>query len=297
MAEVLPSVKLLDYPRDPLAVMYVAYRTCYSSLSPQVIRRRIEEGKISREAMLEFLERWLPTGHGSPKQQVNFTFGLSGMSRITSHQFVRHHVGIVFDQQSQRYVEFKGADFPYVVPPTWVKTGMAERYVSLMAQAAQLYQDALAAGIPGEDARYVLPHSAATNIQFTVDFEELLHIADQRLCTRAQWEIRHFWAKVRGEVGKAVPELKKFIQPKCGEYRLGYCDETLADYQKCPLSRVRPHKSMIPKRPIVTMATEEESPASDAVVFDSAGDSLARSVLDITVSQSLSTDGDVAGGT
>ncbi len=55
MAEVLPSVKLLDYPRDPLAVMYVAYRTCYSSLSPQVIRRRIEEGKISREAMLEFL--------------------------------------------------------------------------------------------------------------------------------------------------------------------------------------------------------------------------------------------------
>jgi len=245
VAEVVPDVRLLDYPRDPLAVLYVAYRTCYSSLPPQEIRRRIDEGRISRQKMVEFLERWLPTGHGSPKQQLHFTFGLSGMSRVTSHQLVRHHVGIVFDQQSQRYVEFTGGDFPYVIPPTWVKAGLVDRYVAFMAEAARLYQEALAAGIPAEDARYVLPHSAATNIQFTVNFEELLHIADQRLCTRAQWEIRHFWAKTRAEVGRVCPELKKFIQPKCGEFRLGYCDETLADYQRCPLSRVRPHKSMV----------------------------------------------------
>src|SRR5579863_2330627 len=174
MPEVTPDVKLLDYPRDALAVLYVAYRTCYSSLPPQEIRRRVEEGRISREKMLEFLERWLPTGHGTPKQQINFTFGLSGMSRITSHQLVRHHVGIVFDQQSQRYVEFKGADFPYVVPPTWVKAGKVDRYVAFMGEAAALYQEALDAGIPGEDARFVLPHSASTNIQFTVNFEEFL---------------------------------------------------------------------------------------------------------------------------
>ena len=146
MAEVLPSVKLLDYPRDPLAVTvccvpHVLLEPLTSGDSPPGSKK----GRSVAKPCFEFLERWLPTGHGSPKQQVNLTFGLSGMSRITSHQFVRHHVGIVFDQQSQRYVEFKGADFPYVVPPTWVKTGMADRYVSLMAQAAQLYQDALAA--------------------------------------------------------------------------------------------------------------------------------------------------------
>jgi thymidylate synthase (FAD) len=261
MAEVLADVKLIDYPRDPLAVLYVAYRTCYSSVAPQELRRRIETGKVTRERMLEFLEKWLPTGHGSPKQQLNFTFALSGMSRVTSHQFVRHHVGIVFDQQSQRYVEFKGADFPYVVPPTWVRAGMVERYGEFMRAAAALYQNALEAGIPGEDARFVLPHSAATNIQFTVNFEELLHIADQRLCTRAQWEIRHIWAKARSEVGKVCPELKKFIQPKCGQYRLGYCDETIGDYQRCPLSRVRPHKSMVPIRPV----TVETAVADDEV--------------------------------
>jgi len=245
VSAVTADVKLLDYPKDPLAVLYVAYRTCYSSLPPQEIRQRVEDGRISRPKMLEFLERWLPTGHGSPKQQLNFTFGLSGMSRVTSHQFVRHHIGIVFDQQSQRYVEFKNADFPYVVPPTWVKNGMLDRYVALMSEAAVLYREAVEAGIPAEDARYVLPHSAATNIQFTANFEEILHIADQRLCTRAQWEIRHFWSKVRVEVGKAAPELKKFIQPKCGQYRMGYCDEAFEHYQACPLSRVRPHKSTL----------------------------------------------------
>ena len=250
MAEVTPDVKLLDYPRDALAVLYVGYRTCYSSIAPQELRRRIDHGTITRDKMLEFLERWLPSGHGSPKQQLNFTFGLSGMSRVTSHQFVRHHVGIVFDQQSQRYVEFKGSDFPYVVPPTWVKLGMVDRYIGFMSQAATLYREAIDAGIPGEDARYVLPHSASTNIQFTANFEEILHIADQRLCTRAQWEIRHVWAKARNEVGKACPELKKFIQPKCGQYRLGYCDETIGDYQRCPISRVRPHKSMVPTKPV-----------------------------------------------
>ena len=142
-----------------------------------------------------------------------------------------------------------------------------------------------------------MPHSAATNIQFTVDFEELLHIADQRLCTRRPVGDSSLLGEGSWRGRKSSSGAEKFIQPKCGEYRLGYCDETLADYQKCPLSRVRPHKSMIPKRPIVTMATEEESPASDAVAFNSAGDSLARSGLDITVSQSLSTDGDLAGGT
>src|SRR5579862_7060574 len=143
MAEVIPDVKLLDYPRDALAVLYVAYRTCYSSLPPQEIRQRVEEGRISRAKMLEFLETWLPSGHGSPKQQINFTFGLSGMSRVTSHQFVRHHVGIVFDQQSQRYVEFKGDDFPYLVPPTWVKAGLVDRYVTFMTEAAKLYREAI----------------------------------------------------------------------------------------------------------------------------------------------------------
>ncbi|HQW51456.1 MAG TPA: hypothetical protein PL082_05325, partial [Tepidiformaceae bacterium] len=37
----------------------------------------------------------------------------------------------------------------------------------------------------------------------------------------------------------------RYLQPKCGELRLGYCDETEADWAACPIGRVRPHKDVL----------------------------------------------------
>jgi thymidylate synthase (FAD) len=78
-----------------------------------------------------------------------------------------------------------------------------------------------------------------------VNFTELLHIADLRLCWRAQWEIRHMVALMRREVVRAVPELGGYLQPKCGDKRMGYCDEPVKDWEQCPLGKVRPHKEQL----------------------------------------------------
>jgi thymidylate synthase (FAD) len=78
-----------------------------------------------------------------------------------------------------------------------------------------------------------------------VNFAEMLHICDLRLCVRAQWEIRRMVALMRAEIKRVLPEIAIFLQPKCGENRMGYCDESLEDWQKCPLGRVRPHKSSL----------------------------------------------------
>jgi thymidylate synthase (FAD) len=78
-----------------------------------------------------------------------------------------------------------------------------------------------------------------------VNFAEMLHIADLRLCVRAQWEIRKMVAFMRLEIKKAIPELAQYLQPKCGELRMGYCDESYEDWAKCPLGKVRPHKAML----------------------------------------------------
>ena len=78
-----------------------------------------------------------------------------------------------------------------------------------------------------------------------VNFTELLHIADLRLCWRAQWEIRHMVALMRREVVKAVPEVGAQLQPKCGDRRMGYCDEPVKDWEKCPIGKVRPHKEQL----------------------------------------------------
>jgi thymidylate synthase (FAD) len=108
---------------------------------------------------------------------------------------------------------------------------------------AGLYDRMVSAGVPAEDARFVIPNASNTNFKITVNFLEFLHIADLRLCTRAQWEFRKVVALMRAEVMRRFPELAHYLQPKCGEGRQGYCDEPYEDWARCPIGRKRPHKT------------------------------------------------------
>jgi thymidylate synthase (FAD) len=242
------DVLLIDHARDPLTKLYAAYRTCYTPKTPREVWDDVAAGTVSREQLASFVEERLQTGHVSPLEQVVFWFGISGVSRALSHQLVRHRIGISFEQQSQRYVRFTGKNeerLEYVMPESWREAGRAAEFERLMDELSRVYREAIAAGIPAEDARFVLPNAAPTNFQIMVNFAELLHIGDLRLCTRAQWEIRQLVAKMRLEVMRAAPELGRQLQPKCGERRLGYCDEDEKAYRACPLSAVRPHKRVV----------------------------------------------------
>jgi thymidylate synthase (FAD) len=242
------DVVLIDMASDPIVKLYGAYRTCYTPKTPREVWDDIAAGTVTREKIAQFVDDRLKTGHVSPLEQVVFWFGISGVSRSLSHQFVRHRIGISFEQQSQRYVRFTGKNeerLEYVMPDSWKDHGQADRFEALMTEITKVYREAVAAGIPAEDARFVLPNAAPTNFQIMVNFAELLHIADLRLCTRAQWEIRHMVAKMRAELMRAVPELARYLQPKCGEKRMGYCDEEMKAYEACPLSQSRPHKLQV----------------------------------------------------
>jgi thymidylate synthase (FAD) len=239
------QVRLIDYARAPLEKLYAAFRTCYSSESPIDIWRNIEAQKISHDKIREFIGERLKTGHASPLEQVVFWFGIANVSRSLSHQFVRHRIGISFEQQSQRYVKFKQERLAFVMPESWHRAGLDREFEELLGRTSELYARALKAGIPPEDARFVLPNAAPTNFHVMVNFAEMLHICDLRLCMRAQWEIRRMVALMRAEIKRVLPEIAVFLQPKCGENRMGYCDETLEDWKKCPLGRVRPHKTSL----------------------------------------------------
>jgi thymidylate synthase (FAD) len=239
------DVVLIDIANDPLSKLYGAYRTCYTAKTPREVWEDIASGSTPKEKIAQFVDDRLRTGHVSPLEQVVFWFGIAGVSRSLSHQFVRHRIGISFEQQSQRYVRFTGKNeerLEFVMPDSWRDAGREKEFESLMSEITRVYRDAVAAGIPAEDARFVLPNAAPTNFQIMVNFAELLHIADLRLCTRAQWEIRQMVAKMRAELMRRIPELAKYLQPKCGERRMGYCDEELKAYENCPLSAARPHK-------------------------------------------------------
>ena len=92
-----------------------------------------------------------------------------------------------------------------------------------MEGSLAFYGEMLEAGIPGEDARFVMPNATRTNLIMTANLRALIHMSGLRLCTMAQWEIRRLFQLIRHEVfdGQPVPGL--FLAPKC--VPLGYCDE------------------------------------------------------------------------
>jgi len=223
-----------------LPLIYTACRTCYSELDPQDIFDRATDGRVTPEKQQELVRRVIESGHGSTIEHVVFTFAISGVTRTLSHQLVRHRAGLAFDQQSQRYLKYKEPS--YMVPGTIADADPAlrERFLDEMQGSLSFYEEMLDAGIPGEDARFVMPNATRTNLVMTANLRALIHMSGLRLCTMAQWEIRRLFQLVRHEVFKVSPFLGSFLAPKC--VPLGYCDEDRNRDEHCP---IRPHKDTV----------------------------------------------------
>ncbi|MDG6898310.1 MAG: FAD-dependent thymidylate synthase, partial [Nitrososphaerota archaeon] len=69
------------------------------------------------------------------------------------------------------------------------------------------YEKMVAAGVPKEDARYVLPNATKTKLVMTVSARSLMHIVWQRTALQAQWEIRELANTLLGLAKQATPEL------------------------------------------------------------------------------------------
>ncbi len=233
-----PNREIVEQYYVPL--IYTACRTCYSELEPDEIFRRAVAGEIDPARQQKLIQGVIESGHGSTIEHIVFTFGISGVSRTLSHQLVRHRAGVAFDQQSQRYVTFKGAST--MLPATLAEADPAlrQRYEDQIEGSLELYGDLVAAGIPGEDARFIFPNATRTNLVMTTNLRALIHMSGLRLCTMAQWEIRRLFQLIRHEVFGVSPFLGSFLAPKC--VALGYCDEMGNRDEHCP---IRPHKDKV----------------------------------------------------
>jgi thymidylate synthase (FAD) len=73
----------------------------------------------------------------------------------------------------------------------------------------------VAAGVPAEDARYILPNATETKIMVTMNARELLHFFELRCCERAQWEIRAMALEMLKLVKEAAPIIFRDAGPGC----------------------------------------------------------------------------------
>ncbi|MBM7561776.1 FAD-dependent thymidylate synthase [Fusibacter tunisiensis] len=233
------KVQLLAHTPDPERIIAGAAKLCYSAVGIDALNE-----KLDSESVTSFLNKLMALGHESPLEHVSFTFGIEGVSRVLTHQLVRHRIAS-YSQQSQRYVKLDA--FEYVTPPAILKIPKAKAlFDQAMAEDQKIYnelteilengyyKEMIAAGMTEkkarsqsekkavEDARFVFPNACETKIVVTMNARSLMNFFNHRCCNRAQWEIQALAIEMLRIVRGVAPGIFNNSGPGC---LVGPCPE------------------------------------------------------------------------
>lgn len=226
------KVKLLNYTADAELTIAQAGKLCYSPVGVDEISEKQDQESIAR-----YVKMLSDLGHLSPIEHVSFTFAVEGVSRVLTHQLVRHRLAS-YSQQSQRYVKLD--QFEYIIPPEIERDERArDIFIKQMEDSQKAYdtltdilfeksyKELIEEGMDEkkakrtaekkaiEDARYVFPNACETKIVFTMNARNLLHFFNMRSCLRAQWEIRELSDQMVKLVKQIYPNLFLKAGPSC----------------------------------------------------------------------------------
>jgi thymidylate synthase (FAD) len=225
------KVKLLRYTADAELLCGTAAQTTIKSGKPSEILEKIDSETAKRK-----IKMVTGYGHASVIEHASFTFSLEDVSRAMTHQLVRHRIAS-YTQQSQRYVTYDTLE-KYVTPPSITDNDEAKKtFDDTLEKISETYQKLLKIGIPKEDARFILPNAAKTNIIVTMNARELRHFFNLRCCARAQWEITEIAVEMLKQAKKAAPALFENCGPTCVE--LGYCTEGKMKPATCNITEIK----------------------------------------------------------
>lgn len=206
-------VEMIAHTRDALRVLWTSARTCYSAMAPDTLW----EQEPTEEDMLRLIRKIMFSQHFSVIEHATATFAVTGVSRSLLAQYSRHRIGVSLSVQSQRYVSEasgkNGGLFDAVMPPRIQENPEARsRFDAYLRDAQAAYDDLLQAGIPKEDARFVLPNAAATNFVTSVNYRSLLDLYRKRVVTPgAQWEIRELVRSMAALLVEREPWMEEFF--------------------------------------------------------------------------------------
>lgn len=208
-------------------------RLCYKSwdvgLNPNVTK--------VREDSAAYLTNILDSGHGSVLQHANFSFLLTNVSRVFTHEQVRHVAGTAFSQESMRYVRL--TDIPFWFPE-WAlhdeafmrealrELERAEHFQLWMANHFKLDDD----GVPFAEKkaktsfmRRFAPGGHATNIVMTANLRSIRHMIEMRTSEHAEEEIALIYRAIAHTMIEEVPLL-------FGDYKLNEAGEYVSPFRK-----------------------------------------------------------------
>lgn len=198
-----------DAPSDAERVCEVMGRLCYRSFEPGLNPNvtRVRQGNAA------YLGNIINIGHGSVLEHAVLNFIFADVSRVVTHELVRHRAGTAVSQESLRFVRL---DTLSAYVPMHIRehergmeifTRTMEQLEMLQKELAALYEIDEKKSFDEKKKltsafRRMAPIGVATSIGWSCNFRTLRHVMELRTDPHAEEEIRYLF----GEVFRIVKE-------------------------------------------------------------------------------------------
>jgi len=206
-----------DAPSGVEEIIEVMSRGCYMSfgteLNPNITR--------VRAGNRDHLANIIVQGHGSVLEHGWVSFMFTNVSRVFTHELVRHRVGTAISQESLRYVRL--TNLGLWIPSCFANNPKAVAiFERAWAQAEENYAELLSEEVVGENidedqfgrkkeltsgARRLAPIGLATNIGWSCNMRALRHVISMRTDPAAEEEIRLAFNQVAKIVDERWPHV------------------------------------------------------------------------------------------
>jgi thymidylate synthase (FAD) len=199
-------------------------RACYRSwepgLNPNVSKVRTDQR--------EYFANILRSAHGSVLEHASYSFMLRNVSRVFTHEIVRHRAGSAFSQESLRYVRL--TDIGFRVPPALEP--VREQVLSIVEQLEEFQVSAAAelgideTGVPfgvkkevTSALRRLAPIGLSTDILWTANARTLRHVIEMRTAPGAEEELRLVFDRIAETMLSEAPGLfQDFVRQEDGSW-------------------------------------------------------------------------------
>lgn len=196
-----------DAPTDPERLVEVEGRLCYRSFAPG-LNRNVTRIREHNDA---YLRNVVSVAHGSVLEHAQLNFIFADVSRVFTHELVRHRAGTAISQESLRFVRLTdlGQWLPAAIlesPEAIEIFGETFRHLEgLQLRLASLFRldDE---GVPfsmkkkvTSAMRRIAPIGLATTIGWSANIRALRWVLQMRTAKDAEEEIRLVFGKV-GEI-------------------------------------------------------------------------------------------------
>jgi thymidylate synthase (FAD) len=184
----------------------MCYRAWEPGLNPNVSRVRNDHDA--------YLRNILKQSHGSVLEHASFTFVLHNVSRVLTHELVRHRPGTAVSQESLRFVRLDDIPFWF---PDWAREDpeLMKRATAVVEQLEE-FQHWMAGhfGLDEEGTamhekkhktsfmRRFAPDGVGTGVVWTANIRTLRHTIEARTDPGAEEEIRLVFSRI-GELMRA----------------------------------------------------------------------------------------------